>query len=90
MKTENKNIEKFNLILNESKEIILELIDNQINDYKLKHLTSWVQDHTIIDDESTQKVEELTKKKKELHSLFEKGDAKDLVVELNFSIDNKN
>lgn len=89
MKSQTVNNQTFNLNLNKSKEILLELLQNQINDCKLQSLTEFVQDNTTSNEDTNKKIHELQAKRNELNALFEDKNSKEYTVELNFSINNK-
>lgn len=86
MKEQNSNIEKFSLNITESKHIVLKLIENQINECKLKHLSNWIRDHTISNKETDKKVNDLRLQKEALISFFNEKKSCEILVELNFSI----
>lgn len=70
MKSNNFIIEESGLKPHESKDMIIKMIDNQINNYKLEYLSQWEKDHSTTDELKNKKIEELKAKKKEIEAFF--------------------
>jgi len=73
----------------EARDIISSVIDSHINFYKLQHLKNWVGDHSTTTEERDQKIEELLKKKKELHKIIESAKQEDLCIKIRGVFDMK-
>ncbi len=52
---------------------LLQIIDEQINRYKLKNLSNWIKDHGCDQDSYYQKIAELEAKKSEIKSLLKEA-----------------
>ena len=57
----------------EARQLICSVIDNQINFYKLQHLSHWERNHKTGRDFLDQKVEELTNKRCELMEIIKQA-----------------
>lgn len=64
------NIEEFGLKKNESHEMILHLLSQQIAHYKKQHLTAWERNHSLSDESTQQKIAALQAKKAEIDAFF--------------------
>ena len=70
MKANTVNIEELGLERNKSKELILNLLNQQIAYYKLQHLTAWEKNHSLSDTTTNEKISALQRKKEEIEGFF--------------------
>lgn len=75
MKSNKFIIEESGLKTYESKDMIIRIIDNQINNYKLEYLSQWEKDHSTTAELKNKKIEELELKKKEIEFFFNKSNS---------------
>jgi hypothetical protein len=87
METKKISIEESNLGLFESKSMILKLIDDQINNYKIKFLADWERDHTTSAQSNELKIQALESKKKEIQEILSNFKSSSALVDFNISID---
>ena len=57
----------------EAKDVIKNLIDSQLNFYKLKQLQNWIGDHSAAQEELEEKLALLEKRKEEFESIIEQA-----------------
>jgi hypothetical protein len=86
MKTTALKVEEINFELRDSKNMIFELLDHQINSYKLNYLSEWIANHSACSSEKEQKINLLTTKKEEIEALFSKNNSNEFLVDFNISI----
>ncbi|NMM49010.1 hypothetical protein [Marinigracilibium pacificum] len=82
-------IEEKGLDIPAGKTMILNLIKNQIQDYKRQFLSDWVQNHETSSSVSTQKIKNLKDAKKELQELLDNFDNEDSQIDINFNLEIK-
>jgi hypothetical protein len=70
MKTNKLTIEECGLQLNESRDLIFKMLNNQIEMCKLNYISEWEKDHSISADIKNQKIEALRAKKEEVAAFF--------------------
>jgi len=64
-------IEESGIEKNQSKEIILSLINNQIKKQKFQYRSEWERDHTVSTEKRDQKLKALYEKKAQVEKFFE-------------------
>lgn len=86
MKKEAKTIviEETDLDIQEGKNMLINLLNNQINNYKLKYLNDWEKNHNISPVDKDQKINQLEKLKNELRDFLAEYNFDD--KKLNFTI----
>jgi phosphoribosylamine-glycine ligase len=67
-----------------SKETILKLIDDQINNCKIEYMKAWERDHSTSAEVKDKKIKDLNEKKEEIKAYFKRCEAEMVPVELNF------
>ncbi len=89
MTTKTINIIEFDLEVFKSKNMILKLIDDQINNYNLQFLRDWERNHSTSSEVKNAKIKALEAKKTEIQALFDECEANNTLVDFNISIDVK-
>lgn len=89
MTTKTISINEFDLEVFKSKNMILKLIDDQINNYNLQFLREWERNHSISSEGKNAKVKALEAKKAEIQALFDECESNNTIVDFNISIDVK-
>ena len=88
MTTNTFNIEESGLAKHASKEMILNLLDQQIAHYKLQHLKSWEKNHSLSVKSTNEIIEALRSQKEEIEIFFSDY-ATDQAFDINISIEVK-
>lgn len=89
MKTDSKiiKIEEIGLDIQDGQNMITNLINNQINNYKLKYLIDWERNHNISPNDKDQKIEQLEKVIEELSIFLSKKNSDDYKLSLSINLD---
>jgi hypothetical protein len=88
MATNTFNIEESGLEKNASKEMILNLLNQQIAHYKLQHLKSWEKNHSLSSKSTNEIIEALRSQKEDIEAFF-KDCAANQSFDVNISIEVK-
>ncbi|MEZ4936171.1 MAG: hypothetical protein R2799_01105 [Crocinitomicaceae bacterium] len=86
METRKVVIDKLDLSNPTSRKLILNMIDDQIKDYKLQYLINWEKDHSLSSSETKNKIKALETKKEELKQLFSEKLPENTLGEISFTI----
>lgn len=70
MKIGKLKIEEFGLQKTESKELILNILNSQINDYKVRQFSSWLKNQSHPSELTERKIEELKSKRNDVETFF--------------------
>ena len=70
MNTKTISLEESGLNIRDGRNMIFSIIDNQINNYKLKFLSNWEENHTISSEEKDRKIDQLKLTKESLNDFF--------------------
>ena len=89
MQSNKFTIEECGIQNHESKEMIIKMINNQINTYKLEYLSQWERDHSITPDSINKKIEALRAKKKEIEGFFSETNHVNPTIDLSVSFELK-
>ena len=90
MKNEKIIIEENGLNNNGLRELILNMLNEQINHYKVEYLSEWEKDHATSKEFLNAKIEALTAKKEEINKVFADIDLKDASPKMMLSINLEN
>lgn len=72
-----------------SRATILDLIDKQINNCKLKYLQEWTRDHNACPKAKDERIKALMTKREEYEAIFFNQDLDNVLIDVNFSIEIK-
>jgi hypothetical protein len=72
-----------------AKGLIINAINNQINNYKLEHLSLWERDNSTSGESKYKKIEILENKKRALNEYFNESRLANSLIDLNVSIEIK-
>lgn len=86
MKNEKIVIEENGLNNNGLRELILNILNEQINNYKIAYLAEWEKDHSTSKATLNEKIEVLAAKKEEIKKVFAEVDLKEAAPKMTLSI----
>ncbi|MCB0494955.1 MAG: hypothetical protein KDC79_02370 [Cyclobacteriaceae bacterium] len=75
MKPINITFEDYELSQQESKELLVTIIDSRINQHKIEYLSNWEKDHTISSEPTDERMDALESVKNELTKAIEENDS---------------
>ncbi|NVK66720.1 MAG: hypothetical protein HWE22_19160 [Flavobacteriales bacterium] len=80
------NIEEFGLKKTESKELILNLLSQQIAHYKKQNLIAWEKNHSLSDEEMKERIAALQEKKNEIEAFFNDCPSCEMDLAISFEV----
>lgn len=86
MNTHTFNIEELGLAKNESKQLILNLLSQQIAYYKKQNLISWEKNHSLSEENMNEKIAVLQAKKNEIESFFNECPSCEVDLGISFEV----
>ena len=89
MKTTKLRIEEGGLKKNDSKDLIFNMINQQINHYKLGFLSQWEKNHSTSIQHKENKINELRSKKQEIEAFFNEWNSDNPSLDISLSIEVK-
>ncbi len=87
MKTSKLNIEDLGFQRHESKDLLLKLIDEKIENCKHAYISQWERDHSTTPALTEQKIAALQAKKAEIEAFFATSLSEKTEVDVQFSIE---
>lgn len=86
MNTTEIMLERPNLSIRESKDLLIKIANQQINHYKIQRLAEWERNHTSSNKNRNKVLELLNTKKQEIEEIFRQFNKEDALVDISFSI----
>lgn len=87
MATTQINIKELGLAKNQSKDFIMNILNNQISNYRRLHFAEWVKDNSTPSTMTDKKVAELEAKKKAIEEFFSECSDQASMMDINISIE---
>lgn len=87
--TKTVHVEEFGLDVKGGRDMILRIIDNQINNYKIQFLTNWEGNHNLSPTDKNRKIEKLTQMREDVKAFFHESDFKDDEIDFSFNLEIK-
>lgn len=89
MNTKTVHLEEFGLDVKGGRDMILRVIDNQINNYKIQFLTNWEGNHYLSPADKDRKIEKLMQMREDLKTFFNTSDFKGDEIDFSFNLEIK-
>lgn len=87
--TRSVNVNEFGLDIKSGSDMILRIIDNQINNYKIQFLTNWEGNHNLSPVDKNNKIQKLIQMKDELHAFLSGFDLSNDEIDFSLILDVK-
>ena len=87
MKLDSIQIQEKDLTISKARDLVIRLIDNQIQNYRLQNISDWERGHVRTLNEENDIVSLLAQKKAELLKKLENNQDENALVDINFKLD---
>jgi len=85
--TKTVSIQEPGLDVQDSSKMLFKILDDQINNYKLRFISDWEGNHNISSEEKNRKIERLKLAKDNLRNFLKDFDSRDVEVNLSLNLE---